>query len=95
MDFVIFVTTYLRDSTVHFWFSGLAGCLAYSLILTILYAVYRIRHSTVPLTKGQNYFMLGLALLGAFFVAWLVHGLLDAFTDWWTTPLGAPLTIIR
>ena len=95
MDFVIFVTTYLKDSVMHFWFSGLAGCLAFSLTLTILYAVCRIRRSTAPLTPAQNYFILGLALLVAFFAAWAAHWCLDMFTDWWTTPLGAPLIILK
>jgi len=95
MDFVIFVTTYLKDSVMHFWFSGLAGCLAFSLIATILYAVSRMKRGGASLDKAQNYFILGLALLSAFFVAWLAHLCLDSFTDWWTTPLGLPLVIIR
>jgi hypothetical protein len=95
MDTILFITTYLKDSIAHFLFSGLAGCLGFSLTLTILYAACRIRRSNVPLTTGQNYFILGLALLVSFCMAWLAHYYLDIFTDWWTMPLGAPLTIIK
>jgi hypothetical protein len=95
MDFVILAKTYLKDSVMHFWFSGLAGCLAFCLTATILYAVSRMRRGGASLAPAQNYFILGLALLSAFFAAWSAHLCLDMFTDWWTTPLGLPLIILK
>ena len=95
MDALIFITTYLKDSVMHFWFSGAAGLLAFLLTLTILYAAIRIYRSNVPLAWGQKYSILCLALLVAFVAVWSSHLAMDYFTDWWTTPLGAPLAIIK
>ena len=95
MDALLFVTTYLKDSAMHFWFSGLAGLLVFSLIATILFAVYRLLRGSAPSRPVINIFILLLALSVALFVAWYAHVSLDAFTDWYTTPLNAPLIIIR
>ena len=95
MDALIFITTYLKDSVMHFWFSGAAGLLGFLLTLTILYAAFRTYHSSAQLAPAQKYSILCLALLVAVFAVWSSHLAMDYFTDWWTTPLGAPLAILK
>ena len=95
MDALIFVTTYLQDSVMHFWFSGAAGLLAFLLTVTILYAAFRTFHSNAQLAWGQKYSIVCMALLVAFAAVWASHLSMDYFTDWWNTPLGASLAIIK
>jgi hypothetical protein len=95
MEILIFVTDYLEPSATHFLFSGLVGLIVFCLTQTILYAAYLIFRGNARLTLGLSLFTAGLGLVLAFIAAFYAHALLDGFLDWWTTPLGLPLIILK
>jgi hypothetical protein len=93
MENLIFLADLLKDSAIHFLFSGSVGAIVYLLTQIILFAAFRIFRGNVPLTLGQKCFILGLALVLGFCSAYFAHVSLDIFSDWWETPLAPPLQL--
>ena len=73
------VTNLLKDSGLHFLFSGLAGLLEFLLILTISSAAYRLWRGTASPNIRVRYSILGLALVCAFLAAWSAHCYMDYY----------------
>ena len=94
MENIIFLADLAKQSATHFLCSGLAGFIAFCSTQIILFAVFRICRGSARLPLGLNLFMVGLGLFSAFIAAYCVHVGLDAFLDWWTTPLANPLILL-
>lgn len=83
----------LIQSSYHFWFSGLAGLSGWLLTWTTFYALSfaASRYSLLKICTAANY--------GMKYYPWLVVLSFSLFAhwaqDWFTTPLGQSLDIIR
>ena len=87
------VTNLLKDSGLHFLFSGLAGLLEFLLIVTISSAAYRLWSGSASANTAVRYSILGLGLVCAFLAAFTAHCYLDGWVSWYTTPLNEPMQL--
>lgn len=96
-NIVYFVTHYAADASKHFGLAFLAGSLAFFLIWTTLHVVYwGLRRLTRwPGNTGVGFCITCLSLLGSLSMALLSHAALDAYSIWFTTPLGPSLNLVR
>lgn len=95
MQEVKYLLDLLAELKSHFWYSGLAGLLAWALTSTILYVALQItyRFGRPRISTAARYGMIIFPLLVGFSFVLLAHWALDSFSIWYTTPLGEPLII--
>lgn len=94
-DTFFVLTDLLKQSAYHWLFSACAGLLVFLLIQTISSAAYRAWNGTASRNTAVRYSILGLALCCAFLAAFTAHCYIDGAVAWWTSPIDAPLVIIR
>jgi hypothetical protein len=90
------IVNILQDESMHFVLAAISGLLAFLLIWTICYVVYKLLtlHSHVSLDTASRRFITGLGLGYGLLVVWASHTLLDWFVVAYNAPLGPHLPLI-